>query len=350
MQKSFLLITISILFSISIKAQQPKNIILLIGDGMGITHIQINKELNNGISIFDKFPYTGLSRTASADNKVTDSGAGGTALATGQKTNNLKIGVDTLNKPLTNLIELAYLNKKATGIVVTCDITHATPASFIAHVPSRYEDENIATYYLKNNLNFFMGSGQKFFTTRTDKRNLLSELTKQSFNIITEQTEPDTALRSSKIGWFIPGTGCEDSLRPFYLSKGVAWSIQNLNQNKNGFFMMVEASQIDWAGHENNFPCLHRQMNEFEQAIEIALQFAKTNKNTLIIVTADHETGGLTIQGSYKNITHSSIIFTTKDHTGTPVGVFAYGPGAELFSGYYENTEIFNKIKKLAKF
>lgn len=339
---------IALSFALSIQAQPTvQNVILLIGDGMGIAQIQANRMLNHGVSVFDEFPYTGLSRTASADNDVTDSGAGGTALATGKKTKNHRIGVDTSDQPLTNLLELSKKKNKSTGLVVTCDVTHATPASFIAHVPSRYQEEDIATFYLNGNIDFFMGSGQKFFDSRKDKVNLLPELKKQNFYIVKETEQADSSKTYNKVGWFIPGSGCPDSLRPNFLPQGVRWGIKQLSKDTDGFFMMVEGSQIDWAGHENDLPCMHRQMNEFEQAVAAALAFAKENKNTLVIVTADHETGGLSIQGSYKNEVKSSFVYTTKDHTGTPVGVFAYGPGAQAFSGYYENTEIFTKIKLL---
>jgi alkaline phosphatase len=327
--------------------QKPKNIILFIGDGMGVAQVFGGLTANGGKLNITNFPITGFSMTQSADNYVTDSGAGGTAIACGVKTNNGSIGVDEKNIPVKSLIELAETAKLSTGIVVTCALSHATPASFVSHVKSRKYYEEIAAGYVNSGIDVFIGGGLNDFAKRKDKRNLVEEIKLKNYNIAYNLDELDK-IKSGNIAAFLDTVHLPKAeLRNEMLTKSVAKAISILKNNDYGFFMMVEGSQIDWGGHQNNTAYIERELLDMDKAVGEALKFALEDKNTLIIITADHETGGMTLSGG--NIEKGKIVakYTSDDHSGIPVPVFAFGPGAENFSGVYQNTELFKKIVQL---
>ncbi|AUC85492.1 alkaline phosphatase [Polaribacter sp. ALD11] len=331
--------------------KQPKNIILLIGDGMGVGQIYGGLTANKGKLNLERIQFVGFHKNQATDNFVTDSAAGATSFATGEKTYNGAIGVDSIQNNLLTILEIAEKKGLATGLLATCSITHATPASFIAHQPSRKMDEEIAVDFLKTDIDLFIGGGRKYFSNRKDGRNLIKELEIQNYQIANSIDEVEK-ISKGKLAAFLAeeqqlkvseGRG-EELLR----STKVALNI--LNQNEKGFFVMIEGSQIDWGGHANDTEYVINEMLDFDKVIGEAIDFAEKDGNTLVIITADHETGGMAITNGNMKTGEVEVKFVTKGHTGVMIPVFAYGPGAKNFSGIYNNYDIFNKMLKAYSF
>jgi len=327
------------------QSERPKNIILMIGDGMGLTQITAGLIAKRDVLNLQRCTIVGLIKTNSSDNLITDSAAGATAFSTGVKTYNGAIGVDPDRVALPTILEIAEKNGLATGMVATSSITHATPASFISHQPSRLMDEEIAADFLKTDIDVFIGGGQQFFETRSDGIDLLDSLRANNYQVVSGIDEI-TEITEGKLAGFLadvhPNPFSEG--RADALTKSSLTAINILSQNEKGFFLMIEGSQIDWGGHANQSEYIISEMVDFDDAVGEVLDFAEKDGNTLVIITADHETGGYAINGG--NLESGSVegAFTTDYHTATMVPVFAYGPGAENFSGIYHNTIIFNKM------
>jgi len=327
--------------------KQPKNIILMIGDGMGLAQVYSAMTANGGHLFLENFKNIGFSETYSSDNYITDSAAGGTALSAGIKTYNGAIGVDPDKQPVPNIREMAEKKGLKTGLVSTSAITHATPASFIAHASSRNSYEDIAADFLKTNIDVFIGGGIKNFEDRKDGKNLSKELEEKGYQVLYN-IDDIQKIKSGKLAGF---TAQEHDApmpdRGEILVPATQTAINLLSQGKKGFFLMVEGSEIDFLAHENKTPGVVLETLDFDRAIGAALKFAASNGETLIIVTADHETGGMTLNGGdYKT---GKVIgkFTSGGHTGIAVPVYAFGPGAEQFTGFMENTDIAKKMMKL---
>ncbi len=326
----------------------PKNIILLIGDGMGVTQVYAGMTANKGKLNLEEAQYVGLCKTYSASNYITDSGAGGTAMSIGKKTYNGAIGVDKDTVPHKNILEIYDESGKSTGVISTSSITHATPASFIAHRKSRHDYEGIAADFLKSPVDVFIGGGLKHFTEREDQRDIAMELEEKGFHVYHDL---DSAQSSNKNQIAVlTAEGHNPSQlegRGEMLVKATELAINRLSSDEDGFFLMVEGSQIDWGGHDNNLEYVISEMLDFDRAIGVAMDFAKKNGETLVVITSDHETGGLALTGGNLESGEVEGAFSTGGHTSVMVPVFSYGPGAGLFSGIYENTDIFNKLHQL---
>lgn len=328
--------------------KSPLNVILMIADGTGLSQISASQFFNPKTSNYERFKHIGLIKTSSATDFITDSAAGATAFASGIKTYNGAIGVDkdAISKP-TILEELETKGYKS-GIVATSAITHATPASFYAHVKYRKMEEEIAEALTHSKVDFFAGGGLQFFNNRSDKKDLIAELQTNGFEIETQFLNTDAFLSpDKKYGYLLAEEGMPkmiDGRGPF-LKNATGLGINYLAQNSSPFFMMIEGSQIDWGGHANDANYLIGEMLDFDDTLGYILDFAQKDGNTLVIVTADHETGGFTLAAQDKDYNVLNPIFSTEGHSATMVPVFAYGPGAENFSGIYENTEIYHKIK-----
>lgn len=343
---AFLLCLVSAtLTSVAQKPKKARNVVLMIGDGMGVAQIYAGLTANHGSLNLERCTAVGFHKNTASDNYVTDSAAGATAFACGQKTYNGAIGVDAQGKPIPTILEIAEQNGLATGLVATCSITHATPASFVSHQPSRSLDENIALDFLKTNIDVFIGGGRKFFGARTDGKNLMDSLKARNYTVVNSIAEVEQ-VTSGKLAAFLAdeqqakfsaGRGDE-------LVKSTGKALQLLKGNKKGMFLMIEGSQIDWGGHGNDTQYIVDEMLDFDKAIGTVLDFAKRDGNTLVIITADHETGGFSVNGGDLKMGRVDGRFTTGSHTGVMIPVFAYGPGAEQVAGIYENTEIFHKM------
>lgn len=343
-------ILFSLLVAASLAAQQhPKNVIFIIGDGMGLTHIYAAMVANGNKLEIERFKQVGFSKTYSANNFTTDSGAGGTAIACGVKTKNGMIGMSPDSVAVNSILEIAEKNKLSTGMVTTCDITHATPASFIAHQVSRKMTEEIALDFLKTDIDVFIGGGRKNFEDRDDNRNLSDELKLKGYSVVYSLDEAKKVNTGKLAGLLYPEHNPPMPERGDMLPDAVGVALDILDNNKKGFFLMIEGSQIDWAAHDNKAEQVVNEVLDLDKTIGKALDFAAKNKNTLVIVTADHETGGLSLPKGNIVQKETTPNFTTKDHTGVAVPVFAFGPGAECFTGFMENTSFKDKLIKLLK-
>ena len=329
--------------------KNPKNVIFLIGDGMGIGQLYAGMVANGNKLNLERCTYSGFSKTYSANNFTTDSGAGATALACGVKTNNGMIGMNSDSVAVQSILELASQNKLATAIVVACAVTHATPASFIAHQVNRNMYEEIASDYLKTDIDVFIGGGRKYFEDRTDGRDLTAELKEKNYQIAYKLDDVESIKSGKLVGLLYDDQNPNMPERGNMLPKATEAAIDILHNNTKGFFLLVEGSQIDWAGHDNNSPQVIREMLDFDETIGKALDFAKKDGNTLVIITADHETGGMVILDGKFGSDQLKTVFTTKGHSGVPVPVFTYGPGAENFGGFMENISFKPKLEKLLK-
>ncbi|MCB0705997.1 MAG: alkaline phosphatase [Saprospiraceae bacterium] len=329
----------------------------MIGDGMGLTQISAGMYMNGNKLHLEEFPVIGLHKSYSYNDLITDSAAGAVAFASGIKTYNGAIGVNADTIAVQTILEDAEAHGLATGLIATSKILHATPACFFAHQKSRTMYEEIAADLLLTDMDLFIGGGKKYFDQRTlDNRNLIEELQEKGY-VISDYFQQDfndslimdpafnfgylTALDAP-----LPAAAGRD-----YLTSASARGIEFLQARspENGFFLMIEGSQIDWGGHANDSDYIISEMIDFDRAIGTVMDFAKKDGNTLVIVTADHETGGYAINpGS----TMDSLVtaFTTGYHTGCLIPVFAFGPGSNLFSGIYENTAIYDKMRLAFQF
>ena len=330
--------------------KKPKNVILLIGDGMGLSQISSSFYFGNEVSSFERFRQIGFIKTSSQSHLITDSAAGATAFSAGVKTYNGAIGVDqdTLATPL--ITDKASENQIATGVISTSSITHATPASFFAHVKLRSMEEAIAEQLPESPIDFFAGAGKDFFFKRKDSVDLSVAFSKNGFVVDTVALNNSQSLDVNKKYGFLLAPKSMPKMsegRGDFLSQATRLGLNYLSKNDPGFFLMVEGSQIDWGGHANDSNYIVEEVKDFSKVIGEALDFAEKDENTLVIVTADHETGGYTLaseNGNYNKIKGS---FSTGGHSATLIPVFAYGPGAEEFSGIYQNHKIYDKIMKV---
>jgi len=344
------------------------SIILLIGDGMAQaqrTAARWSAGGQYGLLAMDSMSFHGESQTASANSSITDSAAGGTAIATGVKTNNGMVGQDPAGNNLTSILEQAQARGMAVGLVTTTQMTHATPASFAAHVPSRYMMTEIASQMLAAGVDVLLGGGEDEFlpTTETgcypeagernDGRNLISEATAAGYTYVCDAAglaAIDPASTSRLLGLFAD----EGMVRPFSpsLVDMTQKAIDILSQDPDGFFLVVEGGQIDWAGHANSATNTIGDTLDFDQAVAAGKTYASSTGNTLVIVTADHETGGMSTDLTSSDLPNEDgpllmpdstpfyINWTTFNHTGVNVPTTALGPWSNLLTGTYENTHI----------
>lgn len=334
--------------SANISNDIPKNIILMIGDGMGLSQITAGMYANNNHTALEDFPVVGLHKCHASNNLITDSAAAATAFSIGKKTYNGAIGVDSDSIPVKTILEELEEKDYATGLIATSTIVHATPASFIAHNVYRKNYEEIALDFLETEVDFFAGGGKKYFDRRKDDRNLIEELSQMDYTVYDHLTDfEDCTIPTS--GNFAYLSADKDPL-PYdqgrdYLIPASKAGVHFLNDHsEKGFFLMIEGSQIDWGGHANNADYVINEFLEYNEIIAWVLNWAKKDGETLVVVTADHETGGLAINEK-STMEELDIAFTTAKHTADMIPVFAYGPGSERFAGIYENTEIYHKMK-----
>lgn len=325
--------------------KRAKNIILLIGDGMGLAQVSAAMAVNDHHLQLERCTHTGLSKTAAANKYITDSAAAGTAMACGIKTNNGVIAMTPDEEPVESILEIAEKKGLGTGLIATSKITHATPASFIAHENRRSSYEAIALDFLQTEVDVVIGGGLMHFNDREDERDLTRELTDKGYTIYDSFEQ----VRTTEATLFY-GLCAEDDMptmqqgRGDFLPTSVEIAMEKLSRHEKGFFLMAEGSQIDWGGHDRNADYVITEMLDFDEAIGKVLDFAVADSETLVIITADHETGGLSLTEYNDSTGELGMHFSSWHHTPIMVPVYAYGPGAELFTGIYENTEIFHKM------
>ncbi|MDL2243242.1 alkaline phosphatase [Bacteroidales bacterium OttesenSCG-928-J19] len=323
---------------------QIKNVILMIGDGMGVSQVYAGMTANHNQLNLERTQYIGFSKTYSASDYVTDSAAGGTAIATGTKTKNGMVGIDSVGNPVKSALAYAAENDLSTGIVVSCNLTHATPASFIAHQKDRGMTQEIAADFLTTPFTVAIGGGRKDFEQRKDEQNITEQLRSNGYQVAYTLEEAKQIKSGKLIALTAEDHPAKYPERGELLPEGVGLALDILSQNDNGFFLMVEGSQIDWGGHSNDTEMIAQEMQDFDRAIKVAFDFADTHPGTLVVITADHETGGMSLNGGDFEVGTVQARYTTKSHSGVMVPVYAYGSGAEDFAGIYENTDLLGKI------
>mgnify|MGYP003291727599 CR=1 FL=1 len=348
MKKTFFLLLALLLFNIGFSQPRPKNVILLIGDGMGIAQTYAAYLANDKQLTMYTMPYVGLSITYCANKEVTDSGAGGTAIAIGEKALYGSIGLDSNSQPRASLLKIAKNSFKSTAIITSCDVTHATPASFVANVKDRNQQDEIALSFIKENIDIVIGGGRDRFdcTKRKDKLNLLDSLIAKKYEIYNTTEQIKNTKSDRFYALLSEGHLSEAKNRGDVLPESLEKTLNILSKNENGFFIMLEGSKIDMEAHLHKYENMIEEVKDFDKCVEIALEFAKKNGETLVVVTADHETGGLTLPAD-NNLTKDE--WTSWHHTAIPVPIFSYGVGAENFTGVMQNTDIFFEIYKLIK-
>ena len=367
--------------------QKPQNVIYLIGDGMGfgaVSSLLLSMEEETG---FEKAPVIGLSETCSANNYVTDSPAGGTALATGTRTCNGFLGVGPDSVQLESLLKKAQKMGKKTGIVVNTTLTEATPGAFYAGVTSRKESYTIAEQFTESGVDVAIGAGLSAFINRPDSVDMTAVLIEKGYNVYLDwksvlETQSDkfvgildmgdvhrrnkksTTTASAAEGQEVclaaqlaATEGNADTTRfsepTEYLHKACTKALSVLEKDApQGFFLMVESAIIDGYGHNNDSEGMIEEMKELDQTLKTLIAYVDKHPNTLLVVTADHETGGTGVAYKSHEVNQPEglhLNFSTKGHTGTVVPIFAYGAGAENFRGIFQNRELPGIIEGLIK-
>ena len=325
----------------------PDSIILFIGDGMGVAHISAGR-IAAGTLNLERFSVGGLVTTHSADRLVTESAAASTALATGKKTSNRAVGVLPDGTPVKTLFEYARDMGKSIGVVVTSSVTDATPAAFMAHVDNRRKQADIAEQIVNTGIDVLIGGGWGYFAPksreggrRKDNKDLLKVL-ESRMPLVLDHKEIFKHSESKKLAALLAPMGLPKAANRDYSLAGLTRiAIRILSKNPNGFVLMVEGSQIDWAGHNNDMPYIISEMLDFDAAVGAALDFAEHRNRTLIVVTSDHEAGGLAVHdGSIDSREVSKSAFTTGGHTASMVPIFADGPSSTEFGGILDNARV----------
>lgn len=343
--------------STTLDRSEVRNIILMIADGVGAGAWTAAGYANDSLAV-ERMPVVGLIDTRSAVHKVTDSAAGASVYATGQRVVNRTISVGPASKcplpppgsagtwpegcePLATWFEAARDKGRATGIVTTTFVTDATPAAFVGHSPSRYWREELAVQVANFGLDVLLGGGARDFDafTRADGRDLLGEMCER-VRCLTSPQELDDYRPGSEavVGLFASGDMDEMEVRPVALPSMVAAALQKLAQEPEGFVAMFETEATDNATHANApFERVTNDLLEFDRAVAVALDFASRTPGTLVVVTTDHETGGFSLVESGNDF---ELRYANRGHTAAIVPIFAYGPQAERFGGLSENYEI----------
>ena len=397
MKKSLHFLTLALLFFISIQsyaANKPKYVFLFIGDGMGISQVALTEAYLASLKgvrgseplIFSKFPSYGLCTTYSANYHITCSSAAGTALSTGTKTNNYMLGVDPDTNKLKSISYKLHEKGFSIGIISTVPLEQATPAAFYANSASRKSYYDISLQLPQSGFEFFGGGDfSEPKGKNSDKRDVFEILADSSYTIVRGFSELEKNRGAKKLAFF--QSAGKDSEMPFAidrkdddfkLSDVVKVGIEHLYKNKKGFFMMAEGGKIDWAAHSNDAKTDILEIIDFADAVEVAYNFyLKHPDETLIIVTADHDTGGASLgrnKGGYvidfesfsdqtssfsvdneiiKNNSErnekANIGWTTSGHTGIYVPVYSIGAGNQRFSGRLDNTDIPKRIMEVMK-
>ncbi|HET7627141.1 MAG TPA: alkaline phosphatase [Bacillales bacterium] len=304
-----------------------KNVIVMIGDGMGPAYTTAYRYFKDDPStpmmeetVFDKY-FVGMQKTYPHDEheNITDSAAAATAMSAAVKTYNGAIAVNTDREPVETVLEQAKKRGKSTGLVATSQINHATPAAFAAHNEDRHNYNEIADAYYDDRINgehkvdVMLGGGTNYFIR--EDRNLVKQFKQNGYSYVTTREELLKDDNDQILGLFAPvglPKAIDRTKEIPSLEEMTTAAIERLDDNKKGFFLMVEGSQIDWAGHDNDIVGAMSEMEDFADAVQAAIAYAKKDKHTLVVVTADHSTGGLSVGSGYKYVFYPKAIQAAK--------------------------------------
>ncbi|WP_067724721.1 alkaline phosphatase [Oceanobacillus damuensis] len=396
--------------------QKVENVIYMIPDGFSSDYAANYRVYKGENAIWDDH-LKGMFTTYSADSDVTDSAAAGTAMATGEKTNNGVIGLDTEGNELQTILEASQEEGKASGLVATSTISHATPAAFASHVESRNNETEISRQLVDSDVDVMLGGGKNNFLPiseggNQEELNLIEQAEENGYEFVETRDELlDATDIDVEEGERLLGLFADDALAPELhrseteepsLAEMTGTAIDVLEEDKDGFFLVVEGSQIDWAGHDNDAAWAMSDVAAFEAAVEAAIEFAEEDGNTLVVVAGDHDTGGMTTGSNgqmdlnaavLQNVTatgeymaaqlnedrtnvnevvntytgfelteeetqliqqasdaklaintvvsdRATIGWTSTNHTGADIPVYVYGPQSDKFVGFYDNTDL----------
>lgn len=330
----------------------PFNVIFFIGDGAGLEYWSAAKLASSAPMGIEDFPVVGLVDTEASNSKITDSAAGATAYASGVRTFNGAIGMDRDSVAVETVLELAIRQGRATGLVATSGITHATPASFAAHVPSRNMYQEIARQMAERRIDVLLGGGSRDFdaAVREDGEDLIAQMRRRALYVSDADAflSLDMDTVTALVGLFSEGHPGSAIDRTPSLAELTDGALEVLERDPEGFFLMVEGSQIDWLGHDNApLPLVIAEVKDFDMAIRRALHFQQRRPNTLVLVTADHSTGGLTLHPDSTGVMAAH--YSTVGHTAGMVPLFATGPFADRFSGIKDNDEVGRLLLQLVR-
>lgn len=321
----------------------PQSIVLIISDGTGIGQHSWSYYESDRYSPA-KFEHVGLMTTHTAiDGQITDSAAGVTAIATGSKTRRLSVSVDLDKQPLKTVLEHAQDRDMATGLVATSTITNATPAGFASHVNARSDLAEIARQLAEAEVTVLFGGGREHFLSKekggVQETDLLEQMSARGIQVITSLAE-DYQRDRPVIGLF-----ADEGLLPAHQDRKpptaemARHALEILGSDPDGFFLMVEESQVDWGSHDNNEEWVSAEMASLNEVIDVCLDYQQQHPETLVLLVADHETGGMAVHEKVIGAGHKAA-WTTKFHTGNMVPIFATGPGGEVFDAVVDNTFI----------
>ena len=326
-----------------------RNVIIFIGDGMGLEQVSCGWVLNKGKLNLDNFPVVGLSRTWCTDRLITDSGAGGTALAAGQKTAESHVGTAADGSDLPSVLVSARELGKKTGVAVTCHFADATPCDFCCHNVYRYNQEDLIADYVECGVDYLSGGGLDWFTTkRTDGRDITKEMAAAGYNVALDEA----ALMGAElpvIGILAPDNLPVAQQRGELFRNSVARGLELLSADPDGFVMMIEGSCIDDWLHGNNIGLAMEELLDFDRTIGDVLEWAAADGHTLVVVTADHATGSLTLQDGDLAEGRIGVQFGSEGHNGIAVPFYAWGPGSRAFTGIRENEDFGKLIASFVK-
>ena len=317
----------------------PKSIIFIIADGTGIGQYSLSYYANGEFAPA-RFDHVGLVATHPNDGqcgttckRVTDSAASGTALSSGQKTYNGAIGVDNDTLSVKTMLEWAEEKNMATGLVATSSVTHATPASFAAHVDYRKKEKEIAQQFAETEVDVILGGGKMFWPD-----SLIAAYESRGGQYINHIDAP------LKPGKRLLGLFAYDALPPVHEGRDPSTTemarlaLSKLEESPNGYFVMIEESQVDWGGHSNSAEYIQGEMESLNELVNFALDYQIEHPEVLVVLTSDHECGGVSVHdGKDSNL---DIRFTSDYHSANFVPVWSTGPGSEVFDAFMDNTEI----------
>jgi alkaline phosphatase len=324
--------------------ERPKNIIVFIADGMGFPHLSLAMAINNtaaGQSVWDRFVTTGWHRPHPYNGFLTDSAASATALATGVATRNGSVGVDPDGKSVTNLFELADKQGYRTGIVTDSYIWDATPAGFVAHSVNRSNGADLLQQMIDFPLEILFGELEDVGEDGVPEWETTVKLLEKKYTILDADLEVNDCDKSSKpLAAIFEEHAIADQQSTPTLSKMVEVALECLPSHDKPFLLLVESEEPDSASHRYDFTRLVKGMKSIEHSLNIVLDFAAKDKDTIVVFTSDHETGGLVLDRKNSENQEIQATWAAENHSGSVVPILALGPGSEHFSGVHTNQEV----------